>query len=104
MKQIPAPWLRQLRNQIPITDLIVQLQLPMLCQGGLLRFCCPLCHQYQTATNPITNLGRCFHCQKNFNPIDLVMAVHEYSFLDALKFLEESALPDRRIPALLRRR
>ena len=40
--------------------------------------------QGRTATNPRTNLGRCFRCQRNFNPIDLVMVVKRYTFLQAV--------------------
>jgi hypothetical protein len=32
-------------------------------------------------------LARCFDCQKNFNPIDLVIAVANCSFLDAVEYL-----------------
>jgi hypothetical protein len=52
-----------------------------------LRFRCPLCHNFHTATNPKTNLARCFDCRKNFNPIDIVMAVGNCSFVDAVEFL-----------------
>lgn len=57
-------------------------------RDGRFRFLCPLCHAFDTATNPATNLARCFPCQRNFNPIDLVMTVKRYSFMDAVRFLD----------------
>ena len=33
-----------------------------------LRFRCPRCHNFHTATNRATNLARCFDCQENFIP------------------------------------
>ena len=34
-----------------------------------------------------TNLARCFRCEKNFNPIDMVMEANGATFLEALEFL-----------------
>lgn len=80
--------LRSLRNRIPIADLIEgDLDLPSKESEGYLRFLCPICAEFNTATNPITNLARCFRCNRNFNPIDMVMAVQNCSFLDAVKSL-----------------
>ena len=82
--------LRRLRNEIPISDLIrLHLELPAKIQEGYLRFLCPLCNDFYTATNPRTNLARCFRCEKNFNAIDLVMNVRQCPFLDAVAFLEK---------------
>jgi hypothetical protein len=41
-----------------------------------------------TATNPLTNLARCFRCRRNFNPIEMVMAVQECSFVEAVERLK----------------
>ncbi|XPS89502.1 hypothetical protein Dvar_75210 [Desulfosarcina variabilis str. Montpellier] len=60
---------------------------------GIFRFLCPLCNEFQTATNPKTNLARCFLCEKNFNPIDLVMTVKGLGFVDSVKYLH-TLLPD----------
>jgi hypothetical protein len=80
--------LRALRNDIPIAQLIrFHLELPCKERDGLLRFLCPRCGEFHTATNPRTNLARCFHCGLNFNPIDLVMAVERCAFVDAVKIL-----------------
>ncbi len=81
-------FMRALRNQIAIEQLITKdLNLPTKQRDGYLRFLCPLCSDFHTATNPKTNLARCFRCQKNFNPIDMVMTVQGRSFLEAVKYL-----------------
>ena len=51
------------------------LRLPSKEIEGFFRFLCPHCGEFNTATNPRTNLTRCFRCQRNFNPIDMVIAV-----------------------------
>jgi len=80
--------LRSLRNDIQISKLIrSRLDLPSKEREGFLRFLCPLCSEFHTATNPKTNLARCFRCRVNFNPIDLVMAVEGCRFVDAVKIL-----------------
>ncbi|WP_208596420.1 hypothetical protein [Desulfonatronospira thiodismutans] len=42
-----------------------------------------------TACNPRTNLARCFRCERNFNPIDLVMVVKGLNFREAVEFLQD---------------
>ena len=81
--------LRRLRNEVEIAGLVVRLELPHKWREGRLRFLCPLCSEYHTATNPRTNLARCFRCQRNFNPIDLVMLVERVPFLEAVATLRE---------------
>ena len=84
-------FLRRLRNQIPIDDVIVELlNLEVKNDHKILRFRCPLCYNFHTATNHETNLARCFDCQKNFNPIDMVITVGNCSFVDAVQFLKDS--------------
>jgi DNA primase len=86
--RLPPDMLRQLRNQIPITILIEKfLKLPTKVSEGYMRFLCPLCSEFITATNPKTNLARCFRCEKNFNPIDMVMVVKQISFRSAVDYL-----------------
>jgi len=81
--------LRELRNRIEIIPLIADvLELVYKTHDGRFRFMCPLCHDFDTAVNPDTNLARCFRCQRNFNPIDMVMAVKHYSFMQAVRFLQ----------------
>jgi hypothetical protein len=84
----------QLRNRIPVDWLIKeQLNIPSKLSEGIFRFLCPLCNELQTATNPKTNLARCFRCETNFNPIDLVMVVKGVGFVESVKYLKP-LLPD----------
>jgi DNA primase len=89
-KRYSANLLGALRNEIPITHLITEiLDVPSKISEGYFRFLCPLCREFNTATNPKTNLARCFRCAKNFNPIDFVMATRHWNFVDAVQFLVE---------------
>lgn len=89
MTRISADHLRRIRNDIDMSDLIrLHLDLPCKNQEGYFRFLCPLCGEFNTAVNPKTNLGRCFCCKTNLNPVDFVMIVKHYSFLQAVAFLE----------------
>lgn len=82
--------LRALRNDVDIDHLIADvLDWPSKTSEGQFRFLCPLCSEFNSATNPRTNLARCFRCEKNFNPIDMVMAVHESTFVQAVHFLRQ---------------
>ena len=90
-----------LRNHIPVDSLIKELEIPSKMIEGYFRFCCPVCHEFNTGVNPKTNLARCFDCRKNYNTIDLVMLVSESNFIQSVKFLqrfhdrkEESILPN----------
>jgi len=86
--------LRALRNEIPIARLISEfLHLPCKVSDGYFRFLCPLCSEFNTATNPKTNLARCFRCEKNFNPIDMVMTVRCCNFRQAVELID--GLQDR---------
>lgn len=80
--------LRKLRNDIPVQLLIANiLKQPNKISEGYFRFLCPVCSEFTTAVNPKTNLGRCFSCRQNFNPIDMVMYVKSYSFTQAVDYL-----------------
>jgi DNA primase len=89
MSHYPSDFLKMIRNQIPIDKVITTL-LNMELHGACkrLRFRCPLCCNFHTATNPKINLARCFDCKENFNPIDLVMAVGNLSFIEAVEYLK----------------
>lgn len=96
-----------LRNHIPIDSLIKELGIPSKMIEGYFRFCCPVCHEFNTGVNPKTNLARCFDCRKNYNTIDLVMLVKESNFIQSVNFLqrfhdrkEESVFPN---PLLIER-
>jgi DNA primase len=89
MANYTANFLRMLRNQVPIDEVVGNLlNLELRNTADRFRFRCPLCSDFHTATNQETNLARCFDCQKNFNPIDLVMTVANCSFLDAVELLK----------------
>ena len=93
MRLSPA-FLRSLRNEVSIDVLITSvLNIPFKHSEGHLRFLCPLCSSFHTATNPRINLARCFCCQTNLNPIDMVMAVNNCSFIGAVSFLKPLLLP-----------
>jgi DNA primase len=98
MTPITKPYLRRLRNQVDLRRLMIEvLDLEHRHTGGRFRFLCPQCQEFNTAVNPATNLGRCFTCLKNFNPIDLVILVKHYDFLQAVDFLDRF-LPDEPAP------
>ncbi len=94
MKPITKPYLRRLRNQVDLRWLMVDvLDLQHRHTGGRFRFLCPQCRGFDTGVNAASNLGRCFTCLQNFNPIDLVILVKHYDFLEAVDFLARF-LPD----------
>jgi len=89
-KKISATELYSLRNSIPILWFITEiLKLQTLSTGNILRFQCPCCEKFDTATNQVTNLARCFLCQKNFNTIDLLILIKQISFPSAVQFLQK---------------
>jgi hypothetical protein len=62
-------FLRRLRNDIDIDLVINRLRLERRDSKKFLRFRCPVCHGFHTATNAKTNLARCFDCQRNFKQL-----------------------------------
>lgn len=80
--------LYRLRNEIAIPDLLIRLNWPHKRRQGRSVFLCPHCGEFLTAVNPTTNLGRCFACERNFNPIDLTMLILEVDFVAAVHHLE----------------
>ena len=87
----------QVRNKIDINWLINE-KLNLERQfNGVWRFRCPLCQQFNTATQKKTNLGRCFSCQQNFNTIDLVIYTKKINFVPSVQWL--LSLLDNKISA-----
>jgi len=80
-------FLRRLRNDIPIRSVIQALSIPHKYRHGYFRFLCPVCEFTHTGINPEANLARCFRCQRNFNPIELVMAAESADFVLAVSYL-----------------
>ena len=77
----------QIRNDIDIDWLINEkLQLERQFKS-IWRFQCPVCQQFNTATQKKNNLARCFSCQKNFNTIDLVIYSKKINFVPGVQFL-----------------
>jgi hypothetical protein len=98
MIPILKPHLRRLRNEVDVRMLLVDvLGIEHRHSGGHFRFQCPKCKGFETAVNPKTNLGRCFACKENYNPLDLVIQVKNLDFLQAVdyldRFLGEAAPP-----------
>jgi DNA primase len=87
-KSVSSDVLRQLRNDIPIEQLIANvLYIPHKHTEGYFRFLCPMCYEFNTAIKKETNLARCFRCRRNFNPIDMVMTYSGSDFLETVRFL-----------------
>ena len=87
-------FLRRLRNEIALPIVFRVLEWPHKKRDGYFRFLCPFCQEFNTAVNPATNLGRCFPCERNFNPIDFLMHVRGYDFVTAVSYLS-ALLPPR---------
>ena len=80
-------FVRRLRNEIPIDWLIKHLGWPNKRRDGQFIFLCPRCNESVSDIKRETNLGRCFHCETNFNPIDFTIAAREMDFVQAVEFL-----------------
>ncbi|MBM3153223.1 MAG: hypothetical protein FJZ96_13640 [Chloroflexi bacterium] len=87
-RYFPDELLRRLRNDISWATLLAELAWPHKVREGQLAFLCPRCHECRSAVNPRTNLGRCFRCEINFNPIDFTMIVEDCDFVTAVHYLE----------------
>ena len=88
-RRFSAQELFELRNTVPVDALIENvLNIPVKQSDGLFRFLCPVCNEFQTATNLSTNLARCFRCERNFNPIDLVMIAKGVGFVESVNYLK----------------
>ena len=79
--------LHRLRNEIPTDWLIKHLTWPNKLREGRFTFVCPCCGEMDSSVKQDTNLGRCFHCATNFNPIDFVMAARQWDFVQAVEYL-----------------
>lgn len=69
-KRYPDNLLRDLRNNIPIDTVVIdmlRLDIQNINKDEFLRFRCPLYGKFHTVTNPKINLARCFDCEKNYN-------------------------------------
>ncbi len=86
----PTDLLRRLRNDLPLAVTIAALGRegpPSKIRDGRFCFLCPDCSEMLAYVNPRNNLAHCFACQKNFNNIDLMLAL-DYDFPSAVTRLE----------------
>lgn len=88
MNRIPPEHLRTLRNDLSVELVIEHLRIPTSRRQRRQTFRCPLCGRFHTAINSSRNLARCFPCERSFNPIDLVMAECDWTFLEAVDYLD----------------
>lgn len=86
-KRFSDEQLRQLRNEFPFPLLLQRLRWPHKRRDGQLVFVCPRCGESRSDLNPQENLVRCFVCERNFNPIDFVIAARRCEFVDAVGYL-----------------
>jgi len=98
-ERYPRQQVRRFRNEIPLPNVFRVLQWPHKTRDGYVRFLCPLCQEFNTAVNPKTNLGRCFRCERNFNPIDFVIEVQACDFRTAIGYLSPLLPPPPRASA-----
>ncbi len=102
MKRLSKHELFKLRNSININMLINKiLKIPSKISQGHLRFLCPICSQFNTATKRETNLARCFRCERNFNTIEMVMAAKNLNFIKSVQFLQ-GLLPENNFKEITR--
>jgi len=88
MTRFSSSELYELRNKISLLSLIKFLRIETQQDGEVLIFSCPSCAGYRTGVNPQANLCRCFYCERNFNPIELVMESKKFSFVESVKLLK----------------
>lgn len=86
-KRYPRWYLRRIRNEIPMPKVFRVVDWPHKTRDGYVRFLCPRCQEFNTAVNPETNLGRCFRCEENYNPIDFLISIRECDFQTAIEYL-----------------
>ena len=89
MKRFSKKELFEIRNYIPIQNLIKDLNIPSIIEDNIFRFLCPICNGYNTSIKYETNLARCFNCCINFNTIEIAMKVRTPNFVDNVKFLQQ---------------
>ncbi|KPA18423.1 DnaG5 [Candidatus Magnetomorum sp. HK-1] len=89
MKRFSKIELFEIRNLIPMQQLMEDLQILSIQENKIFRFLCPICKGYNTSINHETNLGRCFNCNKNFNTIDITIKIRTTNFVDTVKYLKK---------------
>ncbi len=92
MRTVPPDLLRRLRNDVRVADVIDRLGVATRARGARRAFRCPQCECFHTGVRERTNLARCFACERNFNPIDFVIAERRWTFLDAVRYLSDEII------------
>ena len=92
MRKITPEELRRLRNDVPVELVFDELRLDSRWRGQRREFRCPKCYGMHVAVHDRVNLARCFRCQRNYNPIDLLMLVPGLKFPDAIRHLRRLAI------------
>lgn len=89
-KYFTPDFLYRIRNEIAVPTLLQHLGWPRKYREGEFFFLCPhpRCREYLVKKTPQENLGHCFGCDRNFNTIDLTMAIEDADFVTAIEILE----------------
>ncbi len=88
MRDYSPEYVRRLRNEVPWPEMLLKLRWVHKKREGRLVFRCPRCQEMLTGVNDQTNLGRCFRCRENWNPIDFTIEVWNLEFRTAVVVLE----------------
>jgi DNA primase len=86
-QKVTPEMLTILRNELDLSTVIFALGVPWRRDDQKLRFICPRCQGLDTSVHPTENLGRCFSCSSNYNPIDLAMMFQKSKFRTAVEWL-----------------
>ncbi len=81
-------YLYRIRNEIPVPFLLQHLGWPNKYREGEFFSLCPSCKEFLVKKTPEANLGHCFACDGNFNPIDLTMLIEQVDFVIAIEILD----------------
>jgi len=86
-KRYSKELLWRIRNKIPMRAVIAFLRVPWKKDIQLTRFLCPICKSFNTSIHYQVNLGHCFDCNENFNPIDFVEKHQKFNFRETIDYL-----------------
>jgi DNA primase len=92
-KYFTHDYLHRIRNEIPVLSLLERLDWPTKYREGEFFSLCPSCQEFQVKKTPEANLGHCFHCDRNFNPIDFTMLIEQVNFVSAIEMLDPLLSP-----------
>lgn len=87
-KYFTRDYLHRIRNEIPVPSLLQRLDWPTKYREGEFFSLCPCCQEFLVKKTPEANLGHCFGCDRNFNPIDFIMLIEQVDFVPAIEILD----------------